>query len=522
MTETIDRSRDELSFANLGYRCVCGDAVDIHPHEGGTCPSCGRHYCPSILLEDQGEETVLFGMEEGRSRACRSIDPEDDPLIGTQVGHYRIEGLLGRGGMGAVYQALDESLQRYVALKVIRDADLSEANSPQVQQLFQEARAQARVNHPNVVHIYFVGKSDNSPYFAMELISGPTLADRLADGPLEFREVAKIATQIASALKHAARYDIVHGDIKPSNILQANSENVKLSDFGLARKLTEIQFETGRAVGTPNYISPEAAAGKPTDLRSDMYCLGVTLFELTFGRLPYRFESTDIRERLAAHLSSDVEFPEPWPQSVPLIWKDVLSRLLAKNPEDRYADYEELLQALRKVQPLRLPVAGRVQRGLAWLVDITFAIGAQSILSAPLMLVPVVQEFLATRHFLRVLAAATTFMVPVLIMLFQCRMGQSLGKKLFQIRVVDSHGLPPPYTVMAPRSVLQFLLVWGIASMHLLRAIHLEELGQLIPLACFAILLLELCLTFVTKKRQSLHDLLFRTEVVLDAGIINR
>jgi eukaryotic-like serine/threonine-protein kinase len=518
MSETIGKSRTD----NATYRCVCGDSVELHPRDGGTCPSCRRHYCASILTESQGEETVLVGFGEARRGPCRSTDPADDPLIGTQVGHYRIEGLLGRGGMGAVYQAVDESLQRFVALKVIRDRELSEADSPQVQQLFQEARAQARVNHPNVVHIYFVGKSGDSPYFAMELIDGPTLADRLRDGPLEFHEVARIALQIAGALKHASRYDIVHGDIKPSNILQVNSEHVKLSDFGLARRLSELQHQPGRAVGTPNYISPEAAAGRPTDFRSDMYSLGVTLFELTFGRLPYQFESGELRERLQAHLTREPEFPQPWPQAVPQAWSHVLERLLAKRPEDRYADYDEFILALKKVQPLQLPSAGRVQRGLAWLVDNTFAFGAQAIVSAPLILVPRVQSFLADKPLLRVLAASTTFIVPALILLMQCRLGQSLGKRLFQIRVVDSHGLPPPHAVMAPRSVFQFLIVWGIAVLHMLRAIHLDQLAPLLSLVCMVMLIVDLAVTFVTRKRRSLHDLIFGTEVVLDAAVTQR
>lgn len=505
----------------MTYHCVCGESLEIDPIAGSLCHQCGRKYCPSILNVSLGDETILVSECEQKKRKLAESDAQTDPLIGTEWGHYKIVERLGRGGMGAVYRALDESLQRYVALKVLREGTLSDKDSPQVQQLFQEARAQARVNHPNVVHIYYVGKREDSPFFAMELIGGPTLEQRLERGPLEFREVIRIAQQVTQALKQAARYDIVHGDIKPSNILQVDKETVKLSDFGLARKLSELHKASDQAVGTPNYLSPEAAAGKSTDFRSDMYCLGVTLFELTFGRLPYSFTSTSVRERLEAHLNAIAEYPEPWPQSVPEVWREVLDKLLAKNPEDRYANYDELLADLKRVQPLCLPAAGRLQRGLAWLIDLSLSIGAQAILYAPFMLVTQVHEFLEAKPLLRVLAAGTTFLIPLMLLGWQCRVGQTIGKKLFQIRVVDRHGLPPAHTMMVPRSVFQFLFVWSVAVMHLLAAMRLHPLLPLIELVVFSVFLVEIGFTFFTKKRRSLHDVLFRTQVVLDAGETN-
>ena len=171
-------------------------------------------------------------------------------------------------------------------------------HAARIQQLLQEARSQARVNHPNVVHIYFVDQARDFPFFAMELIRGSTLKHQLANGPLPFAEVVRIAAQLAAALRHALQFDIVHGDVKPGNILQSKSGTVKLSDFGLARRLSKLQPGKGQLIGTPNYLCPEAADQKPVDFRSDMYSLGVTLFELTFGRQPY-FYATRLRRKTA-------------------------------------------------------------------------------------------------------------------------------------------------------------------------------------------------------------------------------
>ena len=185
---------------------------------------------------------------------------------------------LGSGGLVAVYLALDKSLQRYVALKVIREGVLIPNDSKtdgatkadhaaRIQQIFQEARAQARVNHPNVVHIYFVDQARDFPFFAMELIRGSTLKHRLANGPLPE----------SSAL--------------PLNL--------------------------PTPCGTPNYLCPEAADQKPVDFRSDMYSLGVTLFELTFGRQPYFYATASVEERLQARQFQPVQFPKEWPETVP-------------------------------------------------------------------------------------------------------------------------------------------------------------------------------------------------------------
>src|SRR5205823_2027653 len=153
-------------------------------------------------------------------------------------------------------EALDESLQRYVALRVIRDG-----NRRLDDRLIQEARAQARVNHPHVVHIYYVGHTGEYPFFAMELVKGPTLSQRLQQGPLRFADVVRVALQAVSALEQAIRFDIVHGDIKPGNILEADPQTIKISDFGLARRVAEGDEGSGIS-GTPEYMAPERVRGR--------------------------------------------------------------------------------------------------------------------------------------------------------------------------------------------------------------------------------------------------------------------
>ncbi len=441
----------------------------------------------------------------------------DDPLIDRRLGHFRVLELIGRGGMGAVYRAIDESLQRYVALKVIRPALRATLDSRHLQRLLEEAVAQARVNHPHVAHIYFVGRQDDLPFLAMEFLAGPTLAEKLALGPLPFAEVVRLAIQLAEGLGRCAQFDILHGDIKPSNILFADEATVKLSDFGLASRISITSGAKPSAAGTPMYMSPEAARGEPTDVRSDMYSLGITLFELTFGRLPYALDSSDINRVLQTHQEAAVEFPEPWPKNVPEGWRKVLARLLAKSPDERYQDYVGLLADLRRWQPIDLPKAGRLPRGLAWLIDLGLFNTAQQIFYGPLV-ASGASELLSDYHIPRLLLAWLGASVPLLACFIQARWGTTPGKRLFQIRIVDRHGLPPAKPVLSFRAVIQFLPIWTTTVTLVLTNIGLGILTALIALAVAVGLLLEIILALFDPRGRTLHDRFFGTRVVLDAA----
>lgn len=504
MSDFADQFADTRDM-EATYRCVCGESFPL-PKEAGSCPVCGRRYDADVL-HDAAADTALLPDSPGDEMRRRESD-ESDEYLGRKLGHFRIINRIGGGGMGTVYRALDESLQRYVALKVLRpgpDGDHSE-----VQQIFQEARAQARVNHPHVAHIYYVSTEDEIPFLAMELVGTHTLAQRLKYGPLAFPDVARFALQIAQALEHAAKFDIVHGDVKPSNILLVDHRTAKLTDFGLARRQSELAGDAASTAGTPNYISPEAARSQPTDHRSDMYALGVTLFEMTFGRLPYTRRKGDMQELLLLHRSAPPEFPEPWPAELPAAWSDVLHRLLAKDPAERYADFSELVAELRKLQPVDLPDARLLLRGFAWLFDLF------------LFLVPLLMLQAALQWYDRpllwivgtVLGATMAFGTSYL----QARWGTTPGKKLLQIRIVDEHGLRPARSILALRAIFQYLLVWSsVADFFLMSSDTLISIALTLDALVLLFILVEMGFVAFGKGR-CIHDRLLGTRVALDAA----
>lgn len=489
------------------YRCVCGQLIPIDSADE-SCPGCGRRY-DSEVIRDAAAETLFMPSDlEGSDGMQNRGHDHDDDLIGERLEHFQIIERIGGGGMGTVYRALDESLQRYVALKVMRPGGPG-TDQTEVQRLFQEARAQARVNHPNVAHIYFVGTEKNVPFLAMELVGKYTLAQRVRYGPLSFPDVARMALQLASALQHAARFDIVHGDVKPSNALMVDVHTVKLSDFGLARRLSEVNGAPATAVGTPNYMAPELSRGKPADHRSDMYSLGVTLFEMTFGRLPYSFGDSDVPARLRMHREAAIEFPEQWPLEIPGVWRKVLSKLLAKDPEDRYQDYAELIDELKKLQPISLPTARPFLRGLALAFDLF-------IFSSLIM---VIQPVMAISGKLVPQIAGTILqlLVPIGASYLQMRWGTTPGKKLMQIRIVDENGLMPGKTTLAARAVFQFIGVWQAFLTVFMANIGFNVAENVLQAVIGTFFLIDVGFALFRKGR-SLHDQIFGTRVVLDAA----
>jgi eukaryotic-like serine/threonine-protein kinase len=491
----------------IAYRCVCGQVIAVDPGIGGSCQACGRRYHARVL---RGTDT----MSVSDSIAPLELDVAHGDRVGERFGHYQITHELGTGGMGQVFQALDESLQRYVALKVIRPHAVAVNDRTGTDRMLQEAVAQARLNHPHVVHIYFVGHQERSPFLAMELVSGPTLAQRLERGPLPFANVIEIALQVVSALQHAANFDIVHGDIKPSNLLMVDDQTVKLSDFGLARRMSESLVKHHSITGSPNYISPEGALGEPTDVRSDMYSLGVMLFEMTFGRLPFTFKGSGIMERLEAHQSAPPEFPEVWPNEIPSAWREVLSKLLAKSPANRYAIYGQLADDIGALRPVLLPAAGRLQRAVAWWTDLGLVFATQQFIAeAPPYLLGRNTNFTLPPFVL----PALSLLPLVLFCYLQMWWRTSPGKYLFQIRIVDPNGLVPSRRTLLSRAVAQLwpTLLWTVPTFTLLFGLQADVLRVItfllaVPLAADA------ACAFLHPRGLSLHDLFFRTQVMLD------
>ena len=522
-----DRTRVDTT-PPLSYRCVCGQSYEVNVGEvDARCPNCDRKYAPEVV-HAAAAETLSVGNEEAlHLHDGQSRDPaETDQRIGDKLDHFRIVELLGQGGMGAVYKAVDESLQRYVALKVVHSAGGSSGGSTRSDKIVEEARAQARVSHPNVVHIYYVGRDEAAPFFAMELVSGPTLSALLEKGPLEFDEVINVALQVVDALDQSAAYDIVHGDIKPSNILIAGKDQngkklVKLSDFGLAQRLSQADGQSGNITGTPDYLSPEAAVGEPLVQQSDIYSLGVTLFQLTFGRLPYTKKTSSLSEKLSQHTDSPVEFPEPWPVRIPEPWRNVLARMMAKQSADRFQSYDELRTAIGQLQPVTLPQAARLPRALAWLTDLGLLVLLYVFTFFLLHGIVAAYEFqsgtarLSGIHFM--IAVGST-LVPAAGMALQTLWGTTPGKVLFQLRIVTPLGLTPPPRTLAARSLFQFMPIWLAIVGGVLAAFLPSPIVGYAIASGYMFLLLDVGMALFHPMGRSLHDWALHTRVVVGAA----
>ena len=267
-------------------------------------------------------------------------------MIGTVLlNRYRLDAELGRGGMGVVYRAHDTLLERDVAIKVLSNTGLGTQGRAR---LLHEAQAAAKLNHPNIVTVYDAGESDGVPFIVMELVSGRSLRDT---GMLTIPQVIDLGRQLCAALEHAHANSIVHRDIKPENILLADtpapdaSLRVKLMDFGLAHSHTATRLtQEGALVGTVFYLAPEQALGQGADARADLYSLGVVLYELAAGRLP--FTASDPMTIISQHLYAPVTPPSQHRNDIPLALEAVILRLLAKNPDDRFASAREAALAL--------------------------------------------------------------------------------------------------------------------------------------------------------------------------------
>ncbi len=442
------------------YRCVCGCEFKFDVSKGGKCPHCQREYKAEAIRQAM-MATVTVGDITNATSLLWPDGSEDDPLIGSVLGHFKLDSPIGRGGMGVVYRALDTSLQRYVAVKVVRNQNATGKESEdQVATMLQEAVAQARLNHPNVVTIYYVGRQEDQPFLAMELVSGPTLSDRLKVGPLPYASVISIGLQVVDALRHANQFGIIHADIKPSNLLISGEQQIKLSDFGLSRLIAG-DAANSKVAGTPSYLAPELLDGKGFSIQSDMYALGVTLFELTFGRTPFELQGTTIREQLQTHQTAVVQYPQPWPTTIPQEFKMLLNRLLAKAPEDRFLDYDDLHTELRKLLPVNATTAGLAPRATAYAIDQIMLLGA----FAPFVVAMIALNQVESLHsyaLLIPLIAILAFVVPA-IYLAAIRSGwRSLGCYLFQLRTVDEHGLPLRKDLRFTREIMRCMASWLI------------------------------------------------------------
>ena len=264
-------------------------------------------------------------------------------LPGT-IGPYKVLDLLGTGGLGRVHRALDEALDREVALKTLLPA--LAADSDFVARFTREARAAASLNHPNITQIYATGQEGPIPWFSMELIRGRSLESLSRDGAIEPFEAASYIRQAAMGLRHAAQKGLIHRDIKPSNLMLTTDGVVKITDFGLAKAAqTDTRLTaTGEVLGSPGYISPEQAQGQEIDLRSDIYSLGATFYHLITGRLP--FQAPTAVAMILKHMNEPLKSPRAVNASIPFPIASIVQKMMAKRPGERFQDYDALLRDL--------------------------------------------------------------------------------------------------------------------------------------------------------------------------------
>uniref|UniRef100_E6PH55 Putative Mitogen-activated protein kinase kinase kinase n=1 Tax=mine drainage metagenome TaxID=410659 RepID=E6PH55_9ZZZZ len=282
----------------------------------------------------------------------------------TLAGRYEIGELLGRGGTADTYRALDKKLGREVAVKV-----LIERSSDTIERLLGEARAMARLNHPRIVAVFDAGEDEGYPYIIMELMRGRNLAD-LRSGELKYKQALGFVCDILEGLDYAQSQGIVHRDIKPSNVmLDENSERVKLTDFGLARRASDVTqtTRTGQIIGTISYLAPERFLSKPADVRSDLYSVGILMYEIFTGTLPFRNDREDIVATMYSHVHDTPTPPREINRNIPEALERVILRSIEKDPGKRYQTAHEFyidVDMLRtgQVAPVVAPVPSQVAR----------------------------------------------------------------------------------------------------------------------------------------------------------------
>lgn len=291
-------------------------------------------------------------------------------MIGTTINNrYRVDTQLGQGGMGTVYKGFDTSLQRAVAVKIMTKTGLgTEGRS----RLLHEAQAIARLNHQNIVTVYDVGEANLSdlegltPFIVMECVEGDNLFEH---PPATIDNILTVTRQVCAALEHAHENGIIHRDLKPENIVITANGRAKLMDFGMARSMASRLTTTGTIMGTVFYLAPEQALGQEVDQRSDLYALGVMLYELTTGELP--FTADDPLAVISQHVHAPVVPPRAKNETIPGYLNDLILQLLRKDPADRPVSARAVLDLLKSpaisrdeiAPPEELSVLDRIVRG---------------------------------------------------------------------------------------------------------------------------------------------------------------
>lgn len=325
-------------------------------------------------------------------------------LIGQNLGSYRIVEQVGRGGMATVYKAYQPAMDRYVAVKVLPAHFMQDPTF--VERFEREARTIARLEHPHILPVHDYGKApDGTTYIVMRYVNAGTLSDRLKQGPLSMNEIVPLFSQIGDALAYAHEQGIVHRDMKPSNILIDPHNQAFLTDFGLARIVEGDSHLTGSMiVGTPAYMAPEQGQGRPADKRSDIYALGIILYEMVTGRPP--FEAETPMAVMIKHMTEPLPLPSQLNPDLSPAVERVILKALAKEPEGRYPSVTDMVRALQEAvtetptlpsipKPTHIPIQtapvtppkeARPAQRPAWLIPVLAGVGLLIVVAAAITL----------------------------------------------------------------------------------------------------------------------------------------
>jgi len=343
---------------------VSSPSPDPSGEPSGSLPAPSEHLRPPVP-----SETLPLGASAGGEHG-KSVPPPSkaqDPYIGTTIdGRYKVESILGEGGMGVVYAGRHKVINKRVAIKVLR-GEMSR-DREMTERFLQEARAASSIGHPHIVDVSDFGElPDGSAYFVMEFLEGRSLSGLMTDvKPVPIKRLIHVAKQIADALHAAHGLGIVHRDLKPDNVFLIDrgleKDFVKILDFGIAKVATgstQKLTRAGTVFGTPHYMSPEQAAGAPVDLRTDLYALGVIMYEMAAGRVP--FDADNYMGILTQHMYKapvPIRVLVPPPSSdIPPGLEAIILKALSKKAEQRYQDMSELIEDMNRIDSGEMPLA---------------------------------------------------------------------------------------------------------------------------------------------------------------------
>jgi eukaryotic-like serine/threonine-protein kinase len=486
------------------------------------CPNCGNRLdaealgglCPICLLDVSASAHATASrttrIEMNRSQDILPIELE----TGSQFGRYRIGHRIGYGGMGVVYEAEEIDSGRRVALKVIHQ----NLNSPHDRKRFlREGRLAASINHPNCVYVFGTEEINDIPVIVMELVTGGTLADRLHQpDPLPVAQTVDAILEIISGLEAAHTKGILHRDIKPSNCFESTEGALKIGDFGLsistAARAESMVTQPGTMLGTPAYCPPEQLRGDELTFRTDMYAMGVMLYQLLTGQLPFAGNST--AQLIANVLEKPVLAPRKLRSVIPVGLSEAVLRCLKKQPTERFASYADLRQALLPYSSKASTPAPLGLRFLAGLLDIVMIV-----ILFPTIIVLVSFVYIQIEGYVPVLSRKPWyfdllphFFFTLYYTISEWKWGASFGKAICQIRIRKTDGSQPGFFQIALRSALFILLPpllgWLMKALSLSHYLTYGYLLKYLPVGLF----------FVTVRQRNgfaaLTDLLLGTRVI--------